>query len=101
VHQVGDQTKVILRCTVNQPSKFEEMCPNKEVLKTFYSLLELVRTTCIHELGSNLFNHLNCKKNHQTFTMGESSDIRITAQLVIFISDTDPAFMLVTILLIV
>jgi len=22
VHQVGDQTKVILRCTVNQPSRF-------------------------------------------------------------------------------
>jgi len=23
VHQVGDQTKVILRCTVNQSSRFE------------------------------------------------------------------------------
>jgi len=22
VHQVGDETKVILRCTVNQPSRF-------------------------------------------------------------------------------
>jgi len=26
VHQVGDQTKVILRCTVNQPPRIAFMC---------------------------------------------------------------------------
>lgn len=80
---------------------FEEMCPSKKIFKTLYSLLELVGTRCIHVLGTNLLNHLNCKKNHQTFIMGESSDIRVSAQLVIFISVTDPAFMLVTSLLVV
>jgi len=33
----------------------------------------------VHELETNLLNHINCKKNHQTFTVGVSSDISVTA----------------------
>jgi hypothetical protein len=55
----------------------------------------------MYELGTNLLSHINCKKKHQIFTMGESSDISVIAQLVIFIRGTDLVFMLVTSLLVV
>jgi hypothetical protein len=41
VHQVGDQTKVILRCTVNQPSRFR----SEE-----YRFLECGAVTCYRNL---------------------------------------------------
>jgi hypothetical protein len=66
-------------------------------------VLELVGTTCTYELGTNVLNHLNGTKNRKIFTMGESSEVPVNVQLVMYvcIRDTDPAFMLVTSVLIV
>ena len=44
VHQVGDQTKVILRCTVNQPSRFAILSKQDRYTNTKRSKQQCIKT---------------------------------------------------------